>query len=193
MGKVIDIDPIIPVLCENTACETLWFAISPIGISVPEDLKDTDSLLVTVRGVSVFPCPSCGGSGHMPDMDITLSKIELVDSPTNRRIGKAFETIGLRMQHGVSLEEATEEAVKDLPRSEATTVRDIVKRYIPKDLADLKRAIDIVVMIGRGILALIGGDDANIIGLHPSARDAIESVVESDQEDADDHDYTSSN
>jgi hypothetical protein len=47
----------LPVICDNSECGKVWFAVSPFGFAA-------DAFLT---GNKLYPCPSCGDLGSIPD------------------------------------------------------------------------------------------------------------------------------
>lgn len=116
-------DQLLPAICDH--CGQVWV---PPAIALGPGASN-----IAISNVSVSPCPSCGGVGHIPDgvYEGTESGVRLVsrlDAAQRRAVGEVFERAQREQLDATELARAIDElAVTQADGADA--IRAIAERF----------------------------------------------------------------
>jgi preprotein translocase subunit SecA len=135
--------PGLPAICDT--CLTVWD---------PHAFNIADATNVHIEDVTVGPCPTCGGMGHIPDgiYSATTDTIRVV--ATTAKSAQSLGTLLRILQRARDQSATAEELAKSLEQEQAANLKplaDLVRR-LPKRL-DVKYWIAITITV----VALIEG------------------------------------
>lgn len=122
---------LIPVICDNEECRTVWFA--------PNLISGNGNAVMS--GSKMSPCPACNGSGTIPDGEYTRVGGTIFDASQWAQVSAAFSNIRSAILRGDSVEQ-----VREVIESHSVLAA-YLKQFIPQDLKDLRNLLIIIGMI----------------------------------------------
>lgn len=117
------INMLIPAICVNPKCKTIWFTQHLIG-----DFGGT----CTIRNVGLKPCPTCGGIGNIPEGQYSVTSSIIFNHAEMQQVSSAL----IRIMHEIAKGASPAQIRKTI--SSDTGLKKALGKFIPKDLKDLQ-------------------------------------------------------
>jgi hypothetical protein len=129
--------PGLPAICDT--CLTVWD---------PRVFDVANSTYIDIKDVTVRPCPSCGGVGHIPDgiYSVTTDTISVV--ATTAKSAQSLATLLRILQQARNRRSTAAELATSLEQEQAANLKPVADlvRQLPKKL-DIKYWIGIAIAV----------------------------------------------
>lgn len=124
---------IIPVICDEPACGTVWFSGSIFGIGPGATINST--------GNKAGPCPTCNGMGHIPDGQYTHAAANLFNPLECNLVLHALELLRQKAIAGATSKEIENDIEAMFP------FLNSFSKFLPKNAGELAAYLAILVSI----------------------------------------------
>jgi len=122
---------LIPAICQNESCKTVWFTPNIIG----------GQANVTMVDCAVGPCPKCGSMGNIPSGEYTPTGSNIFDPKQWRTLASALTGIRDEILSGASVNAVRESIANN------NTLSAHLYKFVPKDLKDVQTLLIIIGML----------------------------------------------
>ena len=155
---------LIPAICDNEKCQTVWFAPNLIG----------GKLNAVMSGSKMSPCPACNGSGTIPDGEYTPVGGTIFDASQWAQVSTALSNIRSAILRGDSVEQVRE-AIES-----HSVLAAYLKQFIPQNLKDLQNLLIIIGMIYAACRILASSSPLEQLLVPKPAAEIVSQISEGD-------------